>query len=169
MNESQLIPISMLPLNKWQDAIVLRFHYPYLERSCSATVVYFMPKELEEEHHDVLAINECLQKSLEACFGETIATRKTIAFSNEKQDLVAVCDGGRPKIHLTVRMSPDIPVDLYEQYLGKTFYAYDYHLTIHLGYGGKIEDFNKSLLITTSFSLDKEDSIAWGSTVIESL
>lgn len=163
------IQISMLPVEQWQIARILRFRYTHIDRPCNATIVYFLPFEGCGDKHDKEIIEQCLYTALKAVFGDMHIIKRDLIFNTTKDEMMKIYDGGRPRINLTIRMTPDIPVEQYSKYSGKTIFAYDYHINVFLDYLGNIDSFNKDLLITSPFSLDDEKTIAWGADNIESL
>lgn len=163
------IVISMLPIEQWQEEVIIKFRYTYLAHPCNATIVYYLPIEVYGERHNRELILEIIENSLQNIFGETHVWKRNVAFDNLKGELKQIYDGGRPKVNLVLRMVPDIPVDDYSRYVGKNLFAYDYHLHIHLDYLGQLDQYTKDLLITAPFQLDQERNISWGADNIESL
>ena len=163
------VVISLLPEDQWQLARVIRFRYTHIDRPCNATVVYFLPFELVGAKHDLDLIDDRITDSLRSCFGEVSIFKRDVMFTTVKENLKIVHDGGRPKISLVIRMTPEIPVSEYPNYVGKTIYAYDYHLNIFLDYIGQIGEYSKDLLITVPYPLTKENTISWGANNIETL
>ncbi len=161
--------IKMLPIEQWQEAVIIKFRYTYLSKPCNATIVYYLPIEVCAERHDRKVILDRIVDSLQNMFGETHVLKRNVAFDNIKEELKQIYDGGRTKVNLVLRMVPDIPVDDYPKYLGKELFAYDYHLNIHLDYLGQLDQYTKDLLITAPFQLDQEKNISWGANNIETL
>ena len=163
------VEISLLPENEWQLARVIRFRYTHIDRPCNATVVYFLPFELNGIKHDKDLIDDRIIESLRSCFGEVSVFKRDVLFTTVKDNLKILHDGGRPKVNLIVRMTPEIPVNDYPNYVGKTVYAYDYHVNIHLDYIGQLDEFHKDLLITVPYPLNQEKTISWGANSIETI
>lgn len=161
--------ISMLPIEQWQEAVIIKFRYTYLAQPCNATIVYYFPIEILPERHDREMILDRIVDSLKKLFGEIHFWKRKVAFDNIKEEMKQVYDGGKPKVSLVLRMIPEIPVDDYSKYYEKEIFAYDYHLNIHLDYLGQLDQYTKDLLITSSFQFDQEKNIAWGAENIESL
>ena len=46
------IRINMLPAEQWQEARIIKFRYTYLDRPCSATIVYYLPFEVYGDKHN---------------------------------------------------------------------------------------------------------------------
>ena len=161
--------VSMLPIDKWQEAVIINFRYTYLTQPCNASIVYYLPIEVYGEQHDREVLLRRIVDSLKNHFGEIHAWKRDVAFDNIKGELKQMFDGGRPKVSLVLRMIPEIPVDDYPKYQGKEIFAYDYHLNIHLDYLGQLDQYTKDLLITAPFQLEQEKNIAWGADNIESL
>ena len=168
-NIMEPLRISMLPIEQWQEAVIIKFRYTYLAQSCNATIVYYLPIEVLPESHDRKMIHERIENALRNIFGEIYVWKRDVAFDNIKGELKQVYDGGRPKVSLVLRMIPEIPVDDYQKYYGKEIYAYDYHLNIHLDYLGQLDQYTKDLLITGPFQFEQEQNIEWGANNIETL
>lgn len=163
------IRIKMLPIEQWQEARIIKFRYTHLDQSCNATIVYYLPLNVNGDNHDNNQICDCLVEALKNMFGEIHVWKKVVAFDNIKSEMQKVYDGGRPKVHLVVRMIPEIPVADYPKFYGKDIYAYDYHLNIQLDYLGNLDKYNKDLQITVPFQLGQEANIAWGMESVETL
>ena len=163
------IVISMLPIEQWQEAVIIKFRYNFLAQPCNATIVYYLPIEVYGERHDRELILKRIVNSLQNIFGETHAWKRNVAFDYLKGELKQIYDGGRPKVNLVLRMVPDIPVDDYSRYVGKDLFAYDFHLHIYLDYLGQLDQYTKDLLLTATFQLNQEPNISWGADNIESL
>ena len=163
------IRIAMLPVEQWQEARIIKFRYNYLDRPCAATIVYYLPCEIYGDKHDKDLINNLIEESLRSLFGEIYVWRREVFFDNIKGEMQKIYDGGRQKINFVVRMLPEIPVEQYQNYVGKDIFAYDYHLNIQLDFFGQLDKFNKDLLVTVSFPIGQEDHISWGADNIETL
>lgn len=161
--------IKMLPIEQWQEAVIIKFRYTYLDQPCHATIVYYLPIEVLGERHDRGIILDRIVESLQNIFGETHVWKRNVAFDDLKEELKMIYDGGRPKVNLVLRMVPEISEDDYSKYCGNVFFAYDYHLNIHLDYLGQLNQYTKDLLITAPFQLSEENIIEWGADNIESL
>lgn len=163
------IIISMLPIEKWQEAVIIKFRYTHLNHPCNATIVYYLPIDTYDVRHDRGIILDRILESLRNLFGEVYYWKRNVAFDNIKGDLKKIYDGGRPIVNMVLRLIPEIPVDDYPKYYGKDIFAYDYHLNIHLDYIGELDQYSKDLLITFPFQLEQEQTIVWGSNNIETL
>ena len=143
--------------------------YLRIDHPCNATAVFFLPLVLHSKQYNVEIIKNCIINALKECGDNLKSVERTVAFEHIKEDMVKVYDGSRPKIDLTVRMIPEISIDDYSKYVGRIFYAYDYHIRLFLDYLGDESECLKGFLTTTSFPLDDTESIEWGSINIESL
>lgn len=165
----QQIVFKMLPENDWQVARIIRFRYTHLERPCNATIVYFLPFELYDEKHNCDLVDKCIIEGLKTAFGDINLFKREIFFNNVRDEMSQVYDGGRPIVSLTLRMTPEIPTEEINKYVGKELYGYDFCLNIHLDYLGKIERYSNEMLITIPYPINDIKDIEWGATAIETL
>lgn len=163
------IIISMLPVDQWKRAIIVHFRYLRIDHPCNATAVFFLPFAMNGKQYNIEVIKNCIINALKECGDNLKSVERTVAFEHIKEGMAKVYDGNRPKMDLTIRMIPEIPVDDYNRYVVQVFYAYDYYIRLFLDYLGNESECLKDFLTTTSFPMDETESIEWGALNVESL
>ena len=77
----------MLPIEQWQESVIIKFRYTYLAQSCNATIVYYLPIEVSQDSHDRKMIHERIENALRNIFGEIYVWKRDVAFDNIKGEL----------------------------------------------------------------------------------
>lgn len=162
--------IIMLPLDKCKVATIIKFKIKCLNKSCDASIVYFLPlnNECESKLNNFNnIINDALQR-IECISSETIHfENRNILFEEEKNNIFQCYANGRPQVKLKIYLTPNISID--DCYNPRTECIKGYNLILNININTLNGLPSYPLEIGSEYLMDYKDNLKWCVDNIETL
>ena len=150
---SQLV---MLPSQDWKVVKIIKFRFVHHLCNCSGTIVYTRPLSQTYNKDTNDQIDACILQAIDHLYSGAQIHSDNLLWENQYRQIQQIYDGGRHKTTLTIRMIPDIDMEMMPKLTSQLIYAYDVNLNIFLDYLGDPKNIPSDVFMTGKFSYDDD-------------
>ena len=146
----------MLPSQDWKVVKIIKFRFVYHLCNCTGTIVYTRPLSQTYNKDSKDQIDECILQAIGHLYSGVQIDSDNLLWKNQYCQFQRIYDGGRPKTTLTIRMIPDIDVEMMPKFTSRFIYAYDVNLNIFLDYLEDQKNIPSEVFTTGKFSYNDD-------------